>query len=80
MIFLRCVCTDRSLDEVLVEARKLGLSSAAAVADKLGCGGVCRSCRPYIARMLQIGRAPTVRDLMNPEEAARYSDEALGSA
>lgn len=80
MSFLRCVCLDRPLDDVLIEARRLGLGSAAAVADKLGCGGVCRSCRPYIARMLQTGRPPTVRDLMNPDEAARYSDESLGTA
>jgi NAD(P)H-nitrite reductase large subunit len=72
---LRCICEDRDLGEVLEIAKKKNWTTAEAVASGTGCGGNCRTCRPYIARMLATGRVPTVDDLMGPEELARWRDE-----
>lgn len=69
---LRCVCEDRDLAEIQNIARLKGWTTAEQVATGTGCGDHCRTCRPYIARMLVTGKVPTVRDLMDAEERARY--------
>lgn len=65
---------DRPLGELLAEARRNGWASAAEVARETGCGDQCRTCRPYIARMLATGVVPTGLDLMTLDEMERYAD------
>ena len=77
---LRCICEDRDLADVLREARRHGWTSAARVAQATGCGDNCRTCFPYIARMLETGRAPTANDLMSAEELRRYAPPGSGAA
>lgn len=69
---LRCVCEDRDLAEVLASAQRHGWTTAAQAADGTGCGSHCGSCRPYISRMLRTGKVPSINDLMDADERARW--------
>jgi bacterioferritin-associated ferredoxin len=51
----RCICRNRSFEELLPEARA-GSWSLAELIRVTGCGGQCGLCRPYLRAMLATGR------------------------
>ena len=50
----RCVCLDIGFDRVKECARAEGLD-ARGVAERLGCGGGCGMCLPYIKLVIETG-------------------------
>ena len=50
----RCICRNRSFEELLTEARAHAWSLADLMRET-GCGGQCGLCRPYLRAMLATG-------------------------
>ena len=63
----RCICRNRSFEELLPEARAHSWSLAELIR-VTGCGGQCGLCRPYLREMLATGR--TVFTELLPMEPA----------
>jgi len=47
----RCVCFDKSFDDL----QRSGLKTVHEIAEEFGCTTGCGLCRPYIERMLETG-------------------------
>jgi hypothetical protein len=52
----RCVCFDRSFDELSAIARTCGATSLEALQEETEFGLACRICNPYVRRMLRTGQ------------------------
>ena len=71
----KCVCTDKTFEQLVAEARAFGLSL-----DDLGaCYGVgeaCGLCKPYLRRALVTGETAFCQILVDPD--ASKSDRHAG--
>ncbi|HEU5218595.1 MAG TPA: hypothetical protein VFU23_08040 [Gemmatimonadales bacterium] len=54
MLIDRCVCRNRTFEDLLPEARARAWSLNEMIR-VTGCGGQCGLCRPYLRRMLATG-------------------------
>lgn len=52
----KCICHDRSFEEVRDFARKNNLSTVDALQEKNFCSNSCRLCAPYVAITLETGQ------------------------
>lgn len=52
----KCICYDRSFEEIKEYAEKHDISSIAELRDRNYCSNGCRLCGPYIKKMLETGQ------------------------
>lgn len=52
----RCICHDRSFEELKSYARQRDISRVEELQDRKLCSCSCRMCKPYVERMLETGQ------------------------
>ncbi len=74
----RCVCENRTFDELALVARRESISDAEGLAALTGCGTHCGLCVAYVRRMLATGEV-VFREPLPREELRRASHSPSSS-
>lgn len=48
-----CICHDRSIKSIVVEAKEKNLKSLEEILEYVDCGSMCKMCHPYIEKELK---------------------------